>query len=90
MNQTPQQVEWVKVSSNIDNAPVVAAALASLGLSPKVTPSNQGRLDVWVCYEQAPEARRFLGQAPGAGWASADPFISQRLLALYTPSEPKH
>lgn len=90
MNDTHRRVEWVKVSSSIDNAPIVASALASLGMFPKVTPCEPGRMDVWVCLEQAPDAKRLLGKTPGVGWAEADPFLNQRLLAMYSPTKSEH
>ena len=77
-------VEWVKVFAGIDNAPVVAAALASLGLSPKVTRSGApAGFDVLVYADQAQEAIRFLGRTPGAKWAVAQPETVGSLMAWY-------
>jgi hypothetical protein len=78
-------IEWVKVFAGIDNAPVVAAALASLGLSPKVMRSHGPRsgFDVLVSRDQAPEAIRFLGQTPGTTWAAVRPELEGSLMAWY-------
>lgn len=67
-------VTWVKVYDGAGDCAVVAAALDSLGLSPKVCSCGAG-FEVLVSSDQAPEALRFLGRKPASTWnaPSAEP-----------------
>jgi hypothetical protein len=77
---------WTRVCTSILNGPVVAAALDSLGITPKLTTSGPGTYDIWVDRDVAGDAVRFLGRAPGAGWPSVDPKTVGSLIGMYFTS----
>lgn len=60
---------WVRVFDGDGDCAVVAAALDSLGLSPKVCSAND-HFEVLVSSDQAPEALRFLGRSPASSWGA--------------------
>ena len=74
--------QWVKVCT-ASNGPVIAAALDSLGISPKLTTQRVGIYDVWVREDYESEAVKYLGKTPGAGWVLPDARVMGSLAAMY-------
>ncbi|HWG83858.1 MAG TPA: hypothetical protein VNT60_00145 [Deinococcales bacterium] len=77
------EYRWVRVCTGTNNGPVIAAALDSLGISPKLTTQRAGTYDVWVREDHASEASKYLGKTPGAGWAQPDARVMGSLAAMY-------